>query len=207
MYAIRVATEYPAPVEENQNEEKRSVWQECLLRLLSELESRDVSLRGHSDRVGKLSLQMASSMGLSRERLLTVQLAALLHDIGKLKVPPSILDKPGKLTRKEFLRVKHHAEQGELILKALAMPVDVCRSVRCHHERYNGRGYPDGLTGQNIPVEARILGVADAFDAMTVDRPYRTAMETDCATRWIRNLSGVHFDPDVVDCFLSVQAN
>jgi len=105
----------------------------------------------------------------------------------------------------EFRRIKHHAVQGELILKTLAMPFDVCRSVRCHHERYNGRGYPDGLSGDEIPIEARILCVADAYDAMTADRPYRSAMHGEAASSWIRNLSGVHFDPEVVDSFLAVE--
>ncbi len=152
-------------------------------------------------------MRMASWMELSQGQCFTVHLAALLHDIGKLKIPPAILDKPGKLSKQEFLRVKHHAVQGELILKALAMPDDVCQSVRCHHERYNGNGYPDGLAGKRIPLEARILGVADAFDAMTAHRPYRSPMKTGSASRWVQNLSGVHFDPDVVDCFLAVQAS
>ena len=144
-------------------------------------------------------------MGFSGDRLFILQMAALLHDIGKLNVPPSILDKPGRLSRKEFKKMKHHAVQGELILKTLSMPFSVCRSVRYRHERYNGRGYPDGLRGEEIPMEARILCVADTYDAMTADRPYRDAMHADTAYQWIKNLSGIHFDPEVVESFEAVQ--
>lgn len=205
MYALKVASESTKPVVEKQAS-SRPAWQECLLRLLSDMEGRDRSLRSHADRVGSLCRRIGSEMGFSGDRLFILQMAALLHDIGKLNVPPSILDKPGRLSRREFDRMKHHAVQGELILKALSLPFSVCRSVRCHHERYNGKGYPDGLFGREIPIEARILCVADTFDAMTEDRPYRSAMNQKAASRWIRSLAGVHFDPEVVESFAAVQA-
>jgi HD-GYP domain-containing protein (c-di-GMP phosphodiesterase class II) len=147
-------------------------------------------------------MPIALDLGLSGRRLLYLQLAALLHDVGKLDVPPHILDKPGMLSFQETLVVQDHSLRGEQILRALSLPHPICQAVRAHHERYDGRGYPDGLAGEDIPLESRVVQVADAYDAMKEDRPYRAAMTPEDARAWIAGLSGVYFDPEVVDCFL-----
>ncbi len=171
--------------------------------LLGSMSSYNHDLRGHSERVCNLCMPIALRMGLAGKRLLYLQLAALLHDVGKLDVPPHILDKPGILSLQETLVIQDHSLRGEQMLRSLSLPHAICQTVRAHHERFDGRGYPDGLAGEEIPLEARIVLVGDAYDAMTEDRPYRAAMPPEAARFWITGLSGVHFDPVVVDCFLS----
>ncbi len=171
--------------------------------LLGSMSSYNHDLRGHSERVCTLCIPMAMRLGLAGKRLLYIQLAALLHDVGKLDVPPHILDKPGMLSFQETLVVQDHSLRGEQILRSLSLPDPICQTVRTHHERFDGRGYPDGLAGEEIPLAARIVQIADAYDAMTEDRPYRAAMTPEAARFWISGLSGVYFDPVVVDCFLS----
>ncbi len=173
--------------------------------LLGNMSSYNHDLRGHSERVCSLCMPAAVRLGLSGRPLLYLQLAALLHDVGKLGVPPYILDKPGMLSFQETLVVQDHSLRGEQILRSLSLPHAICQAVRAHHERFDGRGYPDGLAGTEIPLEARILQVADAYDAMTEDRPYRSAMRPEVARSWIAGLSGVTFDPEVVDCFLRAE--
>jgi len=173
--------------------------------LLGSLSSYNHDLRGHSERVSSLCVPMALRMGLRGKRLLYLQLAALLHDVGKLDVPPHILDKPGALSVEETLLVQDHSLRGEQMLRSVSMPERICQTVRAHHERFDGRGYPDGLVGEEIPLEARIVQVADAYDAMTEDRPYRAAMPPEVARCWIESLSGAYFDPEVVDCFLRAE--
>jgi polar amino acid transport system substrate-binding protein len=183
----------------------RSRWQESLVRLLDGMESAQRALRAHAERVENMSLQIASQMGLPGDRLFFLQIAALLHDIGKLGLPTRILDKPGGLSRQEFQLVKAHPVRGEKILREMSLPAEACRAVRCHHERCDGKGYPDGLGKEEIPLEARILGVADACVALTEDRPYRPALSFLTASDWIASLSGIRFDPNVVRHFLDVQ--
>jgi putative nucleotidyltransferase with HDIG domain len=181
-----------------------TVQQGSLAALFGSMSNYNHDLRAHCERVCHLCLPIALRMGLVGKRLLYLQLAALLHDVGKLGVPPSILDKPGMLSLQETLLVQDHSLRGEQILKALSLPEPICQTVRSHHEHFDGKGYPDGLAGQEIPREARIVQVADAYDAMTQDRPYRAAMTAEAASFWISGLSGITFDPEVVDCFLSV---
>lgn len=171
--------------------------------LLGSMSSYNHDLRGHSERVCSLCMPIALRMGLAGKRLLYLQLAALLHDVGKLDVPPHILDKPGMLSLQETLVIQDHSLRGEQVLRSISMPDAICQTVRAHHERFDGRGYPDGLAGEEIPLAARIVQVGDAFDAMTEDRPYRAAMTPEAARFWISGLSGVYFDPEVVDCFLA----
>lgn len=170
--------------------------------LLASMSHYNHDLRGHSERVCSLCMPTAQRFGLSGRSLLYLQLAALLHDVGKLDVPPYILDKPGMLSFQETLVIQDHSLRGEQILRALSLPYPICQAVRGHHERFDGRGYPDGLAGEEIPLEARILQVADAYDAISEDRPYRSAMTPEAARSWIAGLSGICFDPEVVDCFL-----
>jgi len=176
----------------------------AVIRLLAEVECRDPELKAHLDRVCGLSLLIAHRMGLGGDRLLRLRFAAILHDVGKLLVPEGILEKPARLTLEEVRRVRRHAVHGEQILKAGGVPLPVCRIVRWHHERYNGKGYPDHLRGEEIPLDARILGVADAYDAMTAVRPYHQGVNFRSARRRIAELAGRHFDPQVVDHFLSL---
>ena len=183
-----------------------TVQQESLVALFGSMSRYNHDLRGHCERVCARSLPVAFRMGLAGKRLLYLQLAALLHDVGKLGVPSHILDKPGMLSLQETLLVQDHSLRGEQILRALSLPEPICQTVRSHHERFDGKGYPDGLTGTEIPLEARIVQVADAYDAMTQDRPYRSAMTAEAASFWISGLSGVTFDPEVVDAFLSVSS-
>ena len=179
-----------------------TVQQGSLAALLGSMSSYNHDLLGHCERACNLCLPTAFQMGLVGKRLLYLQLAALLHDVGKLDVPPNILDKPGMLSLQETLLVQDHSLRGEQILRALSLPEPICQAVRSHHERFDGKGYPDGLAGEGISLEARIVQVADAYDAMTEDRPYRAAMPSEAASFWILALAGISFDPQVVDCFL-----
>jgi putative nucleotidyltransferase with HDIG domain len=181
----------------------RSAWQEPLVRLLDVMEGRNRALRNHADRVEGVSRQIALNLGVSGESLFCLQIAALLHDIGKIGLPDQILDKPGRFTRQEFDVMKAHSLQGEKILRDTGLPDRACRAVRWHHESCDGTGYPDGLHGEEIPLEARILCVADAYVALTEDRPCRPALSFRTASDWIATLSGIRFDPEVVGCLLN----
>jgi putative nucleotidyltransferase with HDIG domain len=182
---------------------RRTAWQEPLVRLLDVMENRNRALRNHADRVESVSRQIARRLGVSGESLFVLQIAALLHDIGKIGLPGQILDKPGRLTRQEFEVMKSHSQAGEKILRETGLPPAAGRAVRWHHESCDGTGYPDGLHGEEIPLEARILCVADAYVALTEDRPCRPALSFRTASDWIATLSGIRFDPDVVGCLLN----
>ena len=133
-----------------------------------------------------------------------IALAGLLHDIGKIGIPESILDKPGKLTKEEYEIVKRHPEIGAEILSSIRQFEEVVPAIRHHHERYDGRGYPDGLKGEEIPVMARIIAVADAFDAMLSKRPYRDALSLNSAVKELQRNKGSQFDPQIVDILLNI---
>ncbi len=179
---------------------------ESLPPLLAGVERYDRSLKGHLERVSVLCVRTGSAMGFEGKELFDLGVAALLHDIGKVAVPFHILNKPARLSVEEALLVQDHPVSGERIVRAFSFPETVCRIVRHHHERYDGKGYPDGLAGEEIPLGARILRVADAYDAVTEERPYRRAMARAEARRWMADLSGLHFDPEVVEHFLSAEA-
>jgi HD-GYP domain-containing protein (c-di-GMP phosphodiesterase class II) len=183
---------------------EQRIWQEPLLRLLDIMEARTRALRVHACRVESCCLQAAEGMGILGERLISLQIAALLHDVGKIGLPPAILDKPGRFSPEEFLLMQTHCARGEKILREMGLPADACRFVRHHHERFDGKGYPDGLQGAEIDPEARILAVADAYVALTEDRPCRPALSCRTAMEWVATVSGIRFDPEVVRCFLDV---
>ncbi len=166
------------------------------------LETQDQYTIGHSRRVARNAALVASGMGLSDEEVATVRAAATVHDIGKLDVPREILNKPGKLTPDEFEVVKHHAADGAALVACLG-DAELTTIVRHHHERMDGTGYPDGLAGDEIPIGARILAVADTFDAIVSPRPYRAAATHKRAIDVLHAESGTHFDPDVVKAFLN----
>lgn len=166
------------------------------------LETQDRYTIGHSRRVARNAALVAGGMGLSDEEVATVRAAATVHDIGKLDVPREILNKPGKLTPEEFEVVKHHAADGAALVACLG-DAELTTIVRHHHERLDGTGYPDGLSGDEIPIGARILAVADTFDAIVSPRPYRAAATHKRAIDVLHRESGTHFDPDVVKAFLN----
>jgi putative nucleotidyltransferase with HDIG domain len=162
---------------------------------------------GHSERVTSLAIEIGRAMGLGPKELDVMQRAGLLHDIGKIGTPPGILDKPGRLTDDELKVMREHAQVGASILAPIAAYAEVIPVVRQHHERYDGRGYPDGLAGQAIDLRARIFSVADVYDALRSDRPYRTGQDRQTVVDYIRAGSGTQFDPEIVEVFCRVVAN
>ncbi len=171
--------------------------------LAAAIDAKDKYTHGHSERVAKYTITIARRMGLPAEDLTRIEAAAYLHDIGKIGVPDIILNKNGPLTDDEFAMIKQHPGQAAEILGHINFPWgDVVPGVRGHHEQFDGSGYPDGLAGGDIPLDARIIAVADAFDAMTSDRPYRKGMErTKAITQLVKGRQR-QFDGDVVDAFI-----
>ena len=161
---------------------------------------------GHSERVTSWALKIGRVLGLSQEEIDALHRGGLLHDLGKIGVPPEILDKPGKLDDEETQIMRQHALLGARILEPITAYAGVIPMVLQHHERVDGQGYPNGAAGKIICLGARIFGVADAFDAMTADRPYRKAMSRERAIEIIKEESGKQFDPDIVKAFLEVMA-
>lgn len=161
---------------------------------------------GHSERVTNLALRIARAMGLSRRELDTLHRGGLLHDIGKIGTPPEILDKPGRLTPDEANTMRLHVRIGARILEPIAAYADVIPVVLHHHEWFDGTGYPDGLAGEAISLGARIFAVADCFDALVSDRPYRAGMERERVIEIIKQGAGRQFDPKVVQAFLEVMS-
>ncbi|MDO8717186.1 MAG: response regulator [Dehalococcoidales bacterium] len=170
--------------------------------LVNALEARDKYTSGHSQRVTDIATAITRKMGLSPEATDTIVFAGLVHDIGKIGISEFILNKPASLTHEEFHEIRKHPEIGEHILAPVAVDEEIMRLVKHHHEHYDGSGYPDGLKDKQIPLGARILAVADAFEAMTSERPYRKALTPQAAYAEIERCRGTHFDPEVVDIFL-----
>ncbi len=175
-----------------------------LRRVLQAVEAREQFGKGRSERVGRLCRRISREMGLSERRAELMDLAGQLHDIGLIAVPETLLSKCGGLDREEFRIVKRHSEISFEVLRPLQSLRAVLPAIRHHHERMNGTGYPAGLTGQAIPVEARILAVADAYDAMTHDRPHRAALTPLQAIQELRRCSPEGFDADVVNVLASI---
>jgi len=165
------------------------------------LEARDIYTQLHSDRVSKIATAMAKVMGCSSEELDIIDFAGRLHDIGKIGIRDDILLKPGKLTKDEFEIIKEHPVIGAAIIGQLGLWDNEQLIIKCHHERYDGKGYPAGLKKEEIPLLARILSVADAFDAMDSDRAYRKKMEIEKIITIIKDGAGTQFDPKIVDVF------
>lgn len=166
------------------------------------LELRDKETEGHTKRVTELSVHLARQMGFSESAIVQVRRGALLHDIGKMGVPDEILLKPDKLTKEEFDTMKKHTEYAFEWLSPIPFLREAIEIPYCHHEKWDGTGYPRGLKGEQIPLAARVFAVVDVFDALTVDRPYRVAMEVPEVLAYIDGQSGTHFDPRVVEAFL-----
>jgi putative two-component system response regulator len=176
----------------------------CALALT--LEAKDQYTRGHSQRVGDLARQFAMHLGLPTSQAETIRTAGLLHDIGKIAVPESLLNKQGPLTRDEFMRVIDHPVIGEEMVRPLTTLSSVLHLIRHHHERYDGRGYPDGLRGDAIPYEVRLLSIVDAYDALTSHRSYRPAPLThEAAIATLRReAAGGKWDPEMVEAFATM---
>ena len=167
--------------------------------LAAAIDEKDPYTRGHSDRVAKYSLIIGRELNLSIEELEKLRIAALLHDVGKIGVDDRVLKKPGALTPEEFELMKKHPSKGANIMRPVAQLAEMLPGIELHHEHVDGRGYPYGLAGDQIPMMARIIAVADTLDAMTTNRPYQSAMELDFALTRTRQLAGSKFDPIVVD--------
>lgn len=180
------------------------------LALLQGVKVKDPFTFYHCCRVGQAARQLAKAMGLGEQERTLIEYSGLLHDIGKVAIPDRILLKPSSLTGEEFEVMKSHAELSvEMLEPFLERPFFrfVVPGVRYHHEKFNGKGYPFGLRGTEIPLAARIIAVVDTVDAMTNTRPYRKALSMEKAFQELRDFSGTQFDPDVVAAYLSAQEN
>lgn len=183
---------------------KRSYIQ-TLASMITALEARDAYTRGHSERVARLTEAMGKQMGIKGYKLDNLVDAARLHDIGKIGIREQVLNKPGKLTDEEYQHIKQHPEIGAHIIGQMDAYSELVPAIRHHHERVDGRGYPQGLRGNDIPLEARIIAVADTFDAMTSVRPYRSPRQLGQALKVMRECAGTQLDAKLVKLFLSLQ--
>ena len=204
---VRQRTTELRGLNENLNQMLESLYQNyrATLRALARaLEARDVETAGHSDRVVAYSLRLGRELGLTHTELIALEQGALLHDIGKIGVRDSILLKPGSLTDDERVEMREHINHGLRIINGIDFLRGAASVVGQHHEKYNGSGYPRSLSGEQIHINARIFAVADAFDAITSDRPYRAAATYVAARKEIVASVGTHFDPGVVNAFLEI---
>ena len=185
------------------NEELSGAYIETIKSLAEALEAKDSYTKSHSDIVADYAKKIAEKMGLPFYEIKKITQSALLHDLGKMAIPDSILNKPGALNEKEWEEIRKHPEKSEEILKSLTF-ITFLPIIRHHHERFDGTGYPDKLSADMIPLGARILAVADSFEAMTRDRSYRKALSKERAIEELKRCSGSQFDPKVVMAFLEV---
>lgn len=190
---------------EEQTEQIRITFLGAVKSLVEALEAKDPYTNGHSKRVTEIAVTLAVELGLSRQEQDQIRLAGLVHDIGKIGVPEEILHKPDKLSDVEFEFIKEHPTIGEKILKPIINDRQVLAIVRYHHERFAGGGYPEGISGEDIPLGARLMAVADAYDAMTSSRPYRGALSPKKAKSQLLANRGSQFDPEAVDLFIACE--
>lgn len=175
-----------------------------ILQLARSVEEKDEDTEGHCHRLERLAIATGERLDLDGDKLIALSYGAYLHDVGKVKVPDNILNKPGPLTDEEWVEMRKHPIYGAQMLADKDFLYDAARIVEAHHERYDGNGYPRGLAGTAIPIEARIIAVVDAYDAMVSDRPYRKALSKATALAELKKNAGSQFDPLVVDAFLRV---
>jgi putative nucleotidyltransferase with HDIG domain len=176
-------------------------YRSTLKALTTALETRDAETHGHSQRVVTFSLRLGRELGLSPDEMRSLEFGAMLHDIGKIGVPDAILRKPAKLTEEEWVNMRQHPVHGREILKGINFLQGAARVVAQHHEKWDGSGYPLGLKGADIDINARIFMVADAFDAMISDRVYRAGRSYEEAAEELDRCTGQHFDPEIVRAF------
>lgn len=172
--------------------------------VLARLERHDVATRVHSGSVGSWSRRIATALGLSDSEVEFIERCAVLHDIGKIFIPASVLNKPGPLDEREWVQMKSHARGGAYILQKVPALAPYAAVVRSHHERCDGRGYPDGLSGDAIPFASRLIAVADSFDAMMSVRTYGRSLSPRAAIDELRRCRGTQFDPAFVDCLTAI---
>ncbi len=187
--------------ERQRRQEIQRAYLETIRMLAAAVEARDRYTGGHLERVTRYSLAIARNLGWAGDRLNEVEMGAILHDIGKIGIPDAILRKNGALSPEEWQHMKAHPIIGAEILRGISFLEAVVPYVRHHHERYDGKGYPDALAGDEIPVGGRIIAVADTFDAMTSTRPYREALSIAVAINELKSAAGTQFDPAIVDAF------
>jgi putative nucleotidyltransferase with HDIG domain len=185
-------------------EENRSLFLSSIQMLAGAVDEKDPYTRGHSDRVTRYSVMLAQELGLAPEEVEKVRMAAQLHDVGKIGIEDRVLKKPGALTPEEYETMKAHTIKGANILRSVRQLTEVLPGIELHHESLDGRGYPYGLKSEEVPLLARIIGVADTFDAMTTDRPYQAAMDTEYVVRIINSLAHTKFDPKVVQALTTL---
>ena len=194
----------------NRNYKGKSEQEEMLLNtvfsLAKTIDARDQYTAVHSHNVADYARNIAKELGLKQREVDSIYLAGLIHDIGKIATPDHILQKESRLTEDEYVIMKKHSEDGYQIIKEMKLfgELGISDIVRHHHERFDGKGYPHGLKGTEIPLGARILGIADAFDAMTTNRSYRQKLAMETATNELQQYSGTQFDPAATKAFLKV---
>ena len=192
---------------EETNERLEQAYLESVQTLRYTVEAKDAYTRGHSDRVSEYSVLIGEKLGLPENQLKILRIGGLFHDIGKIGIPDSILLKESKLTDDEYSEIKNHPSIGAHILGAATIFKDIIPIVKHHHERYDGRGYPSGLAGENIPYLARITAVADTFDAMTSKRSYRDALDLQYVKDEFERCKGTQFDPQIAEVFINILNN
>ena len=170
--------------------------------LAAAIDAKDPYTRGHSERVARYSMAIGKNIPLPEKEMRDLRISALLHDVGKIGIDDRILRKPGALSDDEFEVMKQHPVKGAAIMSGVAQLIDIIPGMKYHHEKWSGGGYPDNLQGEGIPMQARIIAIADTFDAMTTNRPYQKAMELSYVVEKVKSFAGNRFDPRVVDAFV-----
>lgn len=188
----------------NKNEQIQNMTTQTITAIANALDAKDTYTEGHAERVAAYSARIARKLGMSEEEVKNIRFVALFHDIGKIGVPDSVLNKPGRLTAEEFDQMKQHTVVGGEIIKDLDMIPGVFVGARYHHERYDGTGYPEGLKGADIPYIARIIAVADAYDAMTTNRIYRKRLTNEQAMSELEKGLGTQFDFDIASALIDM---
>ena len=184
--------------------EQRAMFLGVLKAMTASIDAKDAYTCGHSERVGLLASRLATAAGIGAEEAERYRIAGLVHDVGKIGIPEALLCKVGKLTTEEFDQIKRHPEIGHQILRDIPLMQDILPGVLYHHERYDGRGYPHGLAGENIPLIARVLALADTFDAMSSTRSYRPAAPRERVIAEIKRCAGAQFDPALAELFVKM---
>jgi len=185
-------------------EDAQAMFMGTLHALTSAIDAKDSYTHGHSERVALMSRMLAEAVGLDEQTVERVYIAGLVHDVGKIGVPEAVLTKPGRLTDAEFDQIKRHPEIGGKILRDIRQMQDLIPGVMYHHERFDGRGYPHGLAGHDIPLFGRLICLADSFDAMSSNRTYRSAMDRQRVLDEVRHCAGTQFDPELAEAFVNL---